>query len=186
MNKVGLVIGGILLALVVIGFGMYVTTSNTEISLRTQAAAQQTKNEVIYDKVWKVIQQVAGVAMEYKSAFKDIYHDVMAERYQGDSKQAPLFKWIQEQQPNFSPEMYLKVDDAIQAERAEFAMVQARLLDIKREHQNLRKQFPSCIFVGGRTELDIKIVTSTKTEKTFATGKEDDVNLFAKSTGVGK
>ena len=179
-STVLLVVAGAVLLFSGIVVLMGISTSNHEIGLRNQAAAQQKANEVVYDKVWKVIQQIAGVAEQYKASFKDIYHDIMSERYQGDSKQAPLFKWIQEQQPNFSPEMYLKIDDAIQGERAEFAMVQKRLLDIKREHDNLLQQFPSSLFVGGRTHLDIKIVTSTKTDKTFASQKEDDVDLFKK------
>jgi hypothetical protein len=104
----------------------------------------------------------------------------MNERYQGDAKQAPLFKWIQEQNPQFSEKMFLNLSDAIEAQRGEFAMVQKRLIDIKREHDNLRQKFPGNIIVGSRGEIKIDIVTSTKTEKTFETGKEDQIDLFEK------
>ena len=104
----------------------------------------------------------------------------MSGRYAGDAKQSPMFKWIQEQNPNFSVELYKNLDDAIEGQREEFAMVQKRLIDIKREHQLLRQKFPSSLFVGGRPELEIQIVTSTKTEETFKSGKEDSVNLFGK------
>lgn len=172
LTAVGLVISVGLIILV-----MYFSISNQEISLRNQAVAQQKANEVIFDKVWKTIQQVAQVADQSKEAFKEIYFGIMQERYDGEAKGAPLFKWIQEQNPTFSLELYSKLADAIEANRAEFARVQNRLIDIKREHENLRKMFPGSLFISGRQELDIKIVTSIKTEEAFRTGKDDDVSL---------
>lgn len=180
MGKVYGAIAAIVVVLGVIVLGMYFSTSNTEIALRTQAAAQQKKNEAIYDKVWKTIQQKAGIVDKYAGDFKAIFGTLMSERYQGETKGAPMFKWITEHNPNFSVDLYKDLSDAVESNRAEFVMVQSRLLDIKREHQNLLKQFPSCVFVGGRDTLKIQIVTSTKTEKTFAIGKEDSVTLFNK------
>lgn len=176
----GLVIGGIVGFIILCLVFFWIGTSNHEIDLKNQATAQQKKNEVVFDKVWKVIQQKAGLASEYASKFKEIYHDIMSERYSGDQKQSPMFRWITEQNPQFSVEMYKEVSDAIESNRAEFVMVQSRLLDIKREHDNLRQKFPSSIVVGGRPALDIKIVTSSKTDEAFRTGKEDDVELFNK------
>jgi hypothetical protein len=59
-------------------------------------------------------------------------------------------------------------------------MRQKELIDYKREHDNLRKLFPSCIFVGSRPEIKIIIITSEKTENTFKTGKDNDVDVFGK------
>jgi hypothetical protein len=162
----------------VIIFALAISYRNQEVSLRNQATAQQKANEVIYDKVWKVISQKAQIAEKYKDSFKDIYVKIMQERYEGDKKQAPLFKWIQEQNPNFSVDLYASLGDAVEGNRAEFAQVQKRLLDIKREHQDLRMKFPGSLFVGSRPELQINIVTSTETERVFAVGKEDNVELF--------
>lgn len=166
-----LVIGGIFAM-------MYFNTTNTEVDIRNQANAQQKSNEVTYDEVWKVLQQKAGVLDKYASDFKSIYANIMNERYEGEAKGAPLFKFIQESNPSFSVDMYKDLSVAIEAQRAKFTRVQNKLIDLKREHDNLRKKFPSRIFVGKVPELDIKIVTSTKTEKTFQSGKEDDIKLF--------
>jgi hypothetical protein len=40
--------------------------------------------------------------------------------------------------------------------------------------------FPSNIILGmlGKKPFEIKIITSSKTEKAFETGKDDDVKLF--------
>ena len=47
--------------------GAYFGYNNKEITLRTQAEAQRGKIEGVHDKMWKVIQQKAQVADEYKS-----------------------------------------------------------------------------------------------------------------------
>jgi hypothetical protein len=166
-------IGFFILAIV----GMRISCSNDEIGLRNQAKAQQDCNKIIYDKVWKTISQIAQVAAKYEEAFKTIYTKIMDERYgkEGDNL---LAKFITEQNPNLSTDLYNQIIDAVKANRAEFATVQKKLVDIKREHDNLRQKFPGSIFVGSRPELQIQIVTSTKTEETFKSGKEDDVKLF--------
>jgi len=35
-------------------------------------------------------------------------------------------------------------------------------------------------FVGGRGKIDVQIVTSTRAEAAFETGKDDDTDLFKK------
>jgi hypothetical protein len=183
-NMTKWIVPGVLTGLLVIFAALiclsWVHYNNEDLDLRNQAKAQQQANTVIYDKVWKILQQKAGVLDRYSGDFKEIYNGIMNGRYQGDAKQSPMFKWITEQNPQFSVEMYKNLSDAIEGQRSEFAMVQKRLIDIKREHDNLRQKFPGNLFIGGKPEIKINIVTSTKTEKTFETGKEDDINLFEK------
>lgn len=179
MKKISVIVSLVVVAilfvsLVLMGIGY----SNTEVELRNQAVAQQKANEVIYDKVWKVIKSKAQVTDKYASDFKDIYGSIMEGRYQGDATDNPAFKWIHEHNPEFSVQMYKDLSDSIEGLRNEFAMVQNRLVDIKREHDNLRMRIPSRFFVGGRPELEIKVVTSTKTTETFKTQKEDDISVF--------
>lgn len=165
--------------LVISYIGMKFSYQNKEIELRNQAKAQQESNKVIYDKVWKTIAQIAQVADKYENAFKEIYVKVMDARYGKEGDQL-LFKFVQEQNPNFSTELYSQITDAIRANRAEFANVQKRLIDIKREHDNIRMTFPGSWWNGDKPEIVLQIVTSTKTEKAFSTGKEDDINVFSK------
>lgn len=169
---------GVVLILFLSIFFIGVGYKNKEIDLRNLSVAQQQANQVIYDKVWKVISQKAQIADKYQTSFKEIYGVIMNERYQGESNQAPLFKFVSEHNPNFSTKLYEDLSIAIEANRAEFARVQNRLIDIKREHDNLRLKFPSSIFVGNKQELIIQIVTSGKTKSTFETGEENDVKLF--------
>ena len=169
---------GITLIFILIIILMGIGYKNQEVDLRNQAEAQQKANKVIYDKVWKVIQQKAQISDKYENAFKEIYNNLMTQRYQGDTKNNPLFKFITEQHPNLSTDLYKDLSDAVESNRAEFARVQNRLIDIKREHQNLRQKFPSSIFVGGKSELIIQTVTSGKTEEVFNIGQENDIKLF--------
>ena len=165
------VVGLFIIIVVLMGIGY----KNTEIELRNQSVAQQKANTVIFDKTWKVISQNVGIANEYKKAFKEVYSELFGIR-EGDDN--PAFKWIHEQNPTFSTELYKELGDSISGLRAEFAMVQNRLVDIKREHNNLLQRIPSRWFVGGKEPLEITIVTSTKTEEIFESGKEEDVKLF--------
>jgi len=161
-----------------IGAGVCVGWHNTEIELRNQYEAQVDANKAIYDEVWKVIKQKAQITDKYADDFKEIYAGLMEQRYQGEAKGAPMFKFIREQNPQFSTDMYKDLSDAISAQRAKFTMVQLRLRDIKREHDNLRLRFPSALVVGSRPELEVVLVTSKKTKQTFETGEENEVDLF--------
>lgn len=172
------VIGGVLVVIVAIFFMMKIGYVNQAIDYETQYTAQTDANKAIYDEVWKVLKQKAGVLDKYAGDFTKAYAPIMDARYQGEAKGAPMFKWIQEHNPTFSVEMYKELSDAITAQRAKFTRVQLRLRDIKREHDKLRLQFPSSIFVGKRDELEVILVTSTKTKQTFETGEENDVDLF--------
>jgi len=71
-----LIVGIIALILGGIGFGMYVSYTNTEITKRETTLAQQETCEVNYDKMFKTISQVAQVPEQFmnksKEAFKEI------------------------------------------------------------------------------------------------------------------
>jgi hypothetical protein len=86
--------------------------------------------------------------------------------------------WITEHNPEFSVKLYETLMDSIKGLREEFAQVQIKLIDINREHTNLRTMVPSSWFIGKRPALDIKIVTSEVTAQVFEKGKEDDVKVF--------
>ena len=162
-----------------IGGCMWMSYSNGEVRLRNQVAAQQKANETSFDTCWKVISQTAQIADQYKDSFKDIYSSLMEGRY-GNARGGALMSWIKESNPEFSDKLYLKVAAAVEGQRTVFKRDQQKLIDLKREHDNLLMTMPSSWFVGSRPPVEIQIVTSTKTDVTFTTGKEDDVDLFGK------
>lgn len=97
--KKGIVIGIVSLLFVGIIGIMYVSTSNKEIRIKNLADAQQETCEAYFDKMWKTLKQQAGVADQYKSAFKEIYPDLIAGRY--SNGQGQLMNWIQEHNLEF-------------------------------------------------------------------------------------
>jgi hypothetical protein len=177
MNKFGAVGAGIVVLLVlgaIALFPMYINASNSEIGLRNQSKAQDRNMTVVFDNTFKIIQQQAGVTKEYKGAFAKIYPDLMKGRNYGGE----LMKFVMEANPEFKTSMYEKLMDSIEIQRNVFTREQQKAIDIKREHDNLRTLFPTSLFVGSRPELEIRLVTSTKTEEAFNTGKDDDIDLF--------
>src|SRR3989338_395317 len=169
-----------LVAMLLVGGGMYWSYSNSEVRLRNEAAAKQKKLTVVYDAVWKILQQKAGVSSQYAKDFKEFYPTLMEGRY-GNERGGALMSWVSEHNPQFDISLYKDLMRSIEAERTKFAREQSRLIDIKREHDNVRLTIPSSIFVGGRPEIQMQLVTSTKTDEVFATGKENDIDLFGSS-----
>jgi hypothetical protein len=178
MNK-SLIIG--ILAILIPGIiaaTMYVSASNSEIMLREGIIGQQQKCETYFDKMWKILQDQAGVSREYKNAFKEIYPALMEGRY-GNENGGTLMKWIQESNPNFDISLYANLQRSIEAQRTGFQAEQEKLIDMHREHQTMRKVFPSSIFIGGRPEVEITLITSGKTKDVYLTGEENET-LFNK------
>lgn len=175
-----IVIAGVAILLVIVGviyFATSITYSNGEIRLRNQVLAQQKSNEAVFDNTWKIIQQQAGIATEYKDAFKEIYPELMQGRY-GNARGGALMSWIQEHNPQFDTRLYEKVANSVEVQRTIFTNEQRKLVDLGREHTTMLQTFPGTWFLAGRTPIDIKIVTSSKTDAAFAAGKDDDVDLF--------
>jgi hypothetical protein len=173
----GIVVGAVVAVIVLMGVSMGISTSNKEIGLVVKADAVQKSNEARYDEVWKTIKQVAGVTDKYSKDFKEVYLGMMEGRYGGE-KGSPMLKFVTESNPTLDPAMYTKLTDTIIAQRAGWTRDQKKLIDIKREHDALRQLFPSKLFVGGRPELEIVVVTSSKTKAVFASGEDNDIDLF--------
>ncbi|VVB50651.1 Uncharacterised protein [uncultured archaeon] len=177
MKYVGLAVVGIGLFLALMAGMMYFSVSNQEITLRNQVKAQQENLKVVFDTTWKIIQQQAEVADQYKDAFAKIYPALMSGRY-GNQRGGALLSFIKESNPEFNINLYEKLANSIEAQRITFAGEQKKLIDLKREHDNLRQTFPNNLIVGSRPEIVLEIVTSDKTNEAFKTGKENDVKLF--------
>lgn len=177
-NVVLWTIGGVFLAFMivaVVGVATYFSYSNQEIGLRNSIGATQKVTEGTFDATWKIISQQAQVTDKYKDSFKDIYKNIMSERYsKGDGS---LMKWITEANPNFDSKLFSQLSSSIESQRLMYLNQQNKLIDLKREHDNLIKMFPGSLFLSSRQPIEIKLISSTRTENAFATGKDDDVKL---------
>ena len=174
---IGLAVAIMVICFAGIAISMYFGYNNQEIRLRKQSDAQRDKIEGVYDKMWKIIQQKAQVADEYKEAFKEIYPDLIAGRY---SNGGGLMMWIQENNPNFDTSLYKDLMSSIEVYRTEFQKSQERMIDIIREHSTLITVYPSRWFIANKNPIEYTVISSTKSKQTMETGLDDDVDLFKK------
>jgi uncharacterized membrane-anchored protein YhcB (DUF1043 family) len=174
-NLVAAIIGAVLL---VFAFGIandIVRYNNQATILENQFNAEQESVTIQYDNLWKTISQKAEISDKYKNDFKDIYTEIVSSRYQDDNL---LFKFITESNPNYDVSLLKDLSRYVEAGRLGFTNSQQKLIDLKREHDNMRTTFPSSLYLGNRKELDLNLVTSSRTEEVRSTGKDDDVDLF--------
>lgn len=162
--------------LVLLLSSLYFAYNNREIALRKEAEAQQGKIESVYDTMWKVLKQEAGVTEQYRQTFEKIYPELIAGRYSGGGGE--LVKIIQESNPAFDTRLYDKLMQAVEVQRAYFASAQQRMLDILRERETLIESFPSRWFVQNKSKIDYVVISSEKTQSVITTRREDDVELF--------
>lgn len=155
------------------GIGVY----NTHIDLKTKIEAQQQANEVVFDNMWKKISQVAQVSDKYKDGLKEVLLAYTTGRSKGDSQL--LMDWTKEAVPSFDSSIYKQINNIVVGSRDDFTKNQQILVDLSRQHNQFIQKFPTNIYCGilGIKPIEIKLVTSTKTDKAFETGKEDDIKL---------
>jgi hypothetical protein len=170
---------GLVLIISLIYFSVSVSYKNDEARLRNLVAGQSQSNQANFDKMFKVIAQIAQVADQYKDAFKEIYPQLIEGRYSGE-KGGSLMKWVQESNPTFDTSLYNKLADAIEAQREEFFMEQQKLIDYQREHKNLVMTWPGSVWFSASDTIPIKIVTSAVAKQAFTTGEENDIDIFKK------
>ncbi|MEN6550048.1 MAG: hypothetical protein ABFE07_28735 [Armatimonadia bacterium] len=169
------VVGVLAVAAVVIG-SMWVSAHNREVALRNAITAKQKDNTSEFDNMFKKISQSAQVTEGQKNALKEIF--VSYAQARGGVQGNAVMKWLQESVPNVDTSTFKNLQNIITASRDAWTMRQKELLDLKREHDNIRTQFPTNLFVGGRPAIEVTIVTSSRTDESFKTGKDDNTKVF--------
>ncbi len=159
------------------GCGYYFSVNKTEAQMRLQVEAQQDVCKSHFDKMWKILQDQAGVTESYKNSFKDIYVGIMDGRYNDNPNL--LMKWVQESNPQFDIRLFDRLMESIQVERTSFHTAQTKLIDMNREHKfyvspNNR---PTVWFLSNTQPVNVTIVTSARTENAYQTG-QDNETLF--------
>ena len=158
-------------------FSKGVSVYNTHIDLKNQIEAKQKANEAIFDNTWKKINQTVQVSDKYKDGLKEVLLAYTSGRSKGDSQL--LMDWTKEAVPTFDSSIYKQINNVITSSRDDFTKNQEILIDLSRQHQQFIQKFPNNVFCAilGIKEIEIKVITSSKTEEAFNTGKEDDIKL---------
>lgn len=154
--------------------------SNTYNKKFITGKAFQQNSEVVFDNTWKTIQQQASVTSEYREGFREIYVELMDSRYQNDAGagQQTLMKWVTEANPEFDASLYKTLMNTIEGSRNAFTMEQKKLIDIDRELKTMKITFPNTLVLNNKSDLEIRLVTSGRTEEAFSTGQDNNIDLF--------
>ena len=188
-KKVGILLGvGLLIvALSFIYFDMLNDYRNRANTLQIQIDKQVKKNEISFDNSWKIVKQEAQVDDKYSDVVKDFYVGIMTGRYGENGRQeGGIMNTLQESNPKFNDAMYEHLVQTIQEQRKAFQRDQNTLVSLSEQYEILLKNFPGSFFLSDYKPIDIKLVTSTKTEKAFASGVDDDTDVFDKPKSSDK
>lgn len=176
-----LVILGIFIFAGIIGLGYLYNVSKTCNTFEVGVKAQYEQNKNDYDNFFKKIKEMAQVPEMYVEDFKSIIDKDMEGRYGPDGSMA-VFQWIQEHDIKLDAVLYLKIQQAIEAGRNQFAANQSSLIAVKQAYENYMAD-PLNGFVAkllGYPKIDMNkynIVTSEHTEKVFEEKKSEPLDL---------
>lgn len=169
---------GSLFVMLLIYFGMRIGYQNKEVRLRKMIEAKQLDNKNEYDNTWKQISQAAQVTDAQKKALIDIA--VQYAQARSDGSNNLMFKAVHETVPNMDASTFTNLQNIILGARNRFSNNQKQLIDYKREHDILLDSPVSGWFLAGTEKVDIRIVTSSRTENAFDVGIDDDTDVFRK------
>jgi hypothetical protein len=166
---------GILL-LVVSGLVLYVSTFNTFKRTKIAYEAQVSVDKAVHDEMKKVVFGQAKVSEKYSADFEKIYVKVMDARYKDGA--GKMMQWITEQNPNFDPSLYKQLMNTIESQRSKFTANQKKMISLHAELESQIATFPGNFLLFNQDLPELKLVTSSDTEKAFETGEDNDKNIF--------
>lgn len=169
---------GILALLILIVVSVWISTSNTEVRLRNAIAAKQRDNQLELDNLQKKISQSGQVTQAQVDAVRSIVVGNSDARTQNGAGQ--LATLVREAVPNVDTTTFRQLMNVVTGSRDAFTMRQKEILDLKREHDNVRTTFPGSLIVGSRPEIQVVVVTSDRATESFRTGLDNDTNVFTK------
>lgn len=161
-------------------FFSYISLSNSEVRLRNGIEAQQESCENYFTQMWAIVSQRANVTQEHQSAFREVYADIMQYQPGAGDGQDPLFVFLNNTMPVYDQSLYRDLANRIDSLRVEFRHEQDRLIDMHREHRDLIMTFPGSFLLASRGEVEITVLSSSRTEEIYSTGMEDSLQVFQK------
>lgn len=174
----------ILSVLVLLGitiFSSYVKYHDIGVSLEKGITAQWEENENILAQYSLKIKEMAQIPDMYANDLKEVYREALGGRY-GDDGSKAVMQWIQEQNPQLSPDVYISIQQAMEAGRNKFENGQSILVDRKRTYETLLGKFWSGMFLkfAGFPEIELekyKIISSRHAQDAFETGIDEGIKL---------
>lgn len=170
--------GGVVLAIVLAAY--VIGVKNTQAGLQVQYDSKLKANNASFDNMWKKIQQTAQVTDAQKNALKEIMIGYAQAR--GGNGGGSMATSVREAIPNVDTKVFQQLMNIITGSRDQWTAEQIQLVDVARQYNFNLSQFPKSFILDlfGYKPIDAKLVTSSRTDKAFETGKDDDTDLGLK------
>lgn len=190
---------GVLLVCLVYTLCIYIRFYNRSVELEAAIEAQYQSNQNAYDKMWKTIRETAQVPDKYKDDFKELLVTEVPAKYGKEGSKA-MFQWFQDRDLKLPQELYSQVQNVIEGNRTSFQNSQDRILDQQRAYRTHLGRFGHGFLAnmggfpravtgthapasdtdgdGRMTVFDYEIVTSGRTADAFATGQDEEIDVF--------
>lgn len=177
-----LVLGFLAVALVgtlLIG-GAGCSTYNNLATLHVTYDMKVKANKAEFDNMWKKIKEVAQVPEQKKEALVAVLNAYTSGRSAGQSQ---LMTWVKEAVPSTSGlDIYDKIVNIVTGSRDTWTSKQTELVAVAEDYNKIVVKFPGSLIAGlfHFDRIEPQVITSTRTEESFTSGKDDDVGLFPK------
>lgn len=179
--KVLIVLLAVILSFVAVGAASYITAYNFGNRAEKNIAAAYEDNKNVLSQYTLKVAEAAQVPAMQRDDLTRVIQAALTARY-GEQGSKAAWSWIQEQNPQINSEVYIRIQQIIEAGRTEFRVAQTRLIDLKRVYETGLGSFWRGLWlrIAGYPKVDLSkfnIVLSSDAEKAFETGKQDPLKL---------
>lgn len=170
-------VGGVVLLGLIFLFSA-IGSFNGYTKLENLAKATQEDNKNVLDNTRKAIREAASVSDKEVDALTNIiigYADARGDNTAG-SGQLVTVGMVSEAVPSITEVKTLtNLQNIVVAGRKDWQFSQTRLLEIKRQGDDMISTFPSGMILKmfGKTEIEVVIVTSSETKENFQSGEDN-------------
>lgn len=176
-----LIVVGVLVALIVLCIGSYISANNHGATMDARLKAKYTDMENVLATGAKKVQEVVQVPDMYRDDFEKIVKADMQGRYgAGGSKAA--FQWLKERNLNYDSAVYTKVQQVIAGFRNKFENAQSSMIGVKQLYETDVDSawLGFWLRMAGKPKValsEYQIISSDFAQKAFEDHKENGLKL---------
>jgi|SRR3989344_3461173 len=178
----GLSVLGVIVAIVVVAFGSYVSNYNYGNRAEKTIVAEYENMENILGQYSLKVSEAAQVPGMKTDDLKTVLDGAMSGRYGKEGSKA-VFQWIQENYPGqVSDTLYVQIQQIVEAGRNKFENAQTKFIDTKRVYETDLGSFWKGFWLSaaGYPKIKLaeyKIISSEHAQEAFETGVDKGLKL---------
>jgi hypothetical protein len=180
--KTAIAIGGVLLVIVLVLAGSYISNYNYGNAAEKTIVAEYTNMENILGQYSLKVKEAVQVPEMKTDDLSRVMREAMTGRYGPDGSKA-AFQWIQENYPGqVSDALYTQIQQIMEAGRNKFENAQTKFIDTKRAYETNLGYFWKGMWlrIAGYPTInldDYKIITSSHAQQAFQSGVDQPIQL---------